>query len=298
MYLRNALLAVGLLALAAGVVLAGIWIRESTSSDSNGSGATAAVSILVASANILPGTLLRAEDMSWKDVPAAEIPPAAVRKAPGAEEAFLGAVTHRRFAAGDPIVASGLVKPGDRGFLAAVLAPNMRAVSVSVDASTSTAGLIQPGDYVDVMLAHNVDQSGTERDRGVVGETVLQNVRVIAVDQWFAASGRPIAATGPIGTVESRIPKTVTLEVDEENAKRLLVAAQMGKVTLAMRALEGSYGMPARTLGDTEPVFASDVSAALRGGGSRLATDTTPASGLAAARRPVVIMRGSKVESQ
>jgi len=296
MYLRNILFAVGLIALIAGFALAGLWLWESGSTQGTAAdGLRPPITILVAAAEIRPGTLLRAEDMAWKAVAATKVPPAAIPQQPGAEKILLGAVARRSFAAGEPLVPGGVVKPGDRGFLASVLSPGMRAVAISVDASSSTAGLIQPGDYVDVLLAQNV--AGDTTGRNVVGETVLQNVRVIAVDQWFAAEGKPASGAAPITAVESRVPKTITLEVDEENAKRLLVATQLGKVTLAMRALEGAYAVPERAAGDTEPVWATDVSSALGGRGQSPARAAAgPPAG--AGRGSVIIIRGSNIQVQ
>ena len=295
MHFRNVLFAVGLVALIAGATLAVLWIWQGGTGAAGPAEATAQrVAVLGAAADIRSGTLLRAEDMAWIDMPAEKVPPAAIHKAADAERAYIGAVTRRRFAAGEPIIPSGLVKTGERGFLAAVLSRGMRAVSIGVDASSSTAGLIQPGDYVDVLLAQTLGAGGSGGN--AVSETVLQNVRVIAVDQWFAQAGRSVAGTVPIGTVDRRIPKTITLEVDEESAKRLLVAAQLGKVTLAMRPLVGAYAIPNRAAGDTEPVWASDVSAAVRG--ETASRQHVPAAAGPSAGRSIRIMRGSKTEVQ
>lgn len=293
MYLRNILLAVGLAALLVGAALALLWAGHGASSAS-GARAEAKTGILVAAGEIRPGTLLRTEDMAWKDVPSSTVPPAAVVKAPGAERQFAGAVARRTFAAGEALVPGGLVRPGERGFLAAVLSPHMRAVSVSVDAATSTSGLIQPGDYVDAMLVQSLQGNG--ESHSAVSETVLQNVRVIAVDQRFTGEdGRPAGGTLPLTATESRVPKTVTLEVDENDAKSLLVAAQLGKVTLAMRALQGAYADPPRPRGDTEPVWAGDISEALRGGHT---ASRAPGTSQSSGRTQVQILRGSKTESK
>lgn len=284
MNLRNILFAFGSVALVVGAVLAAVWFVQSGTGVNGGRTNAPTVSVLVAAARIPPGTLLRAQDMAWKDMEASQVPPAGIRKTPGAEEALLGAVARRAFAAGEPLVPSGVVKPGERGFLAAILAPGMRAVSVAVDAPTSTAGLILPGDFVDVMLEQALSE------HGAVSETVLQNVRVIAVDQ--SLSGAPTEFEGtktPLGPAKSRIPKTITLEVSEQDAKRVLVATQLGKVTLVMRALEGAYNIPVRPAYDTEPVWGNDVSAALRGGKS-----VARKAGRRSAS--IVIMRGSKTE--
>jgi pilus assembly protein CpaB len=211
--------------------------------------------------------------------------------APGAERTYFGAVVRRDFKAGEPLVPGGVVMPGARGFLAAVLAPGMRAVALGVDAASSAAGLVQPGDYVDVMLAQS--RTNAPESRSVVGETVLQNVRVIAVDQTFSSGGEPGSVGKPVATIDNRIPKTVTLEVGEDAAKRLLVAAQLGKLTLAIRALAGAYASPVRQTEDTLPVWSGDVSAA--SGRSNSVSRGGPS---ATGKTQVRIIRGSNAGGQ
>jgi pilus assembly protein CpaB len=293
MHLRNLLFAVGLVALVAGATLAVLWIAQGGTSDNRSATAPVPpVSVLVAAETIRQGTLLHATDMAWKEMPADRAPPAAIRKQPDAQRAFIGAVTRRDFAAGEPIVPGGLIKAGERGFLAAVLAPGMRAVSIAVDASTSAAGLIQPGDRVDVLLAQSLGQGIPGSN--AVSETVLKDVRVIAVDQWFSGAQTAFAGTkAPFGTAQARIPKTITLEVDDGDAKRLLVAAQLGKVTLALRSLQRQNPISARGADTGGPVWASDVSSGPRGD-MRKAPGPPGRTG----RKPVQIMRGSKTEVQ
>lgn len=289
MYLRNFLLAVGIAALLVGIVLAVIWVRQSGPEPQSVRAGGETQSVLVAASAIKTGTLLRKDDVAWRAVARDRVPPAAILQQPDAEKSLLGAVARRDFAAGEPLVPGGFVKPGARGFLAAVLSPGMRAVSIAVDAASSAAGLVQPGDRVDVLLAQNLNTVGG--NSGAVSETVLQNVRVIAVDQWFSGHQQP-ATTGSsrFGTTDRRIPKTVTLEVSEEDGKRLLVAGQLGKLTLAVRALTGAYAVPTRPEYETEPVWASDVSAAA---GRRSGAHRASSGGAT----PVRILRGSKAGS-
>ncbi len=283
MHIRTLLFAVGITALLAGAVLAVLWLRQGSPADTPAAAQLARPLVLVAARPLRTGTLIRSSDLRWQALPAEQVPADAIARLPGAEVSLVGAVARRGFAAGEPLVPTAFVKPGTAGFLAAALAPGMRAVSIGVDAPSSAAGLVQPGDRVDLLLAQSLGE-GTP-GRGAIGETILQNVRVIAVDQWLAGTARDAAAVAP---AEGHVPRTVTLEVDETDAKRLLVAAQLGKVTLAVRALAGAYSVSQRAQTDTAPVWAGEVSAARRGGAARAISGAGP--------RQVRILRGSKVE--
>lgn len=296
MYVRNILFALGVLALIAGASLAVLWVRQGPggAGDAQMRAAAQGISVLVAADALPAGTLLRKDDMAWKAIPPNRVPPAAVRNGNGNDKEFLGAVTRRSFAAGEPLVMAGVIKPGDRDFLAAVLAPGMRAVSLPVDAASGVAGLVQPGDYVDVILAQSLNNSGNG-GRSAVSETVLHDVRVVAVDQWFSPDDKPHAVKSRFGPASSSLPKTVTLEVNEQNAKRLLLAAQLGKITLAMRALRRPQTETGHLPGGAAPVWAGDVSPALRG----VASAARPMTGsVSVPRRSIRIIRGSKVNTQ
>ena len=173
-------------------------------------------------------------------------------------------MTRREFGAGEPLVASELVKPGDRQFLAAALKPGTRAVSIAVDVTQSSGGLILPGDRVDVILTQTF---GTTPDNPVAqsaAETILRNLRVIAVDQSINAQTRPSAIPGGAFSADSRVPKTVTFETSELEAEQIFVGAQLGRLQLSLRPLE-LLPAGAPTVSDTRgPTWASNVSPALR----------------------------------
>ncbi len=177
------------------------------------------------------------------------------------ESEFLGAVARRDFGLGEPLVASDFVKPNERGFLAAVLKPGTRAVSITVDASQSSSGLMLPGDRIDVILMQSFGDTA-EPSRKEVAETVLADVRAIAVDQSLSAAVRAAPAERRVGSPESQLPKTVTLEVTPRQAEALLVASQLGRLGVSVRALEGSGVSEAGT--GAGPTWASDVSPALK----------------------------------
>jgi pilus assembly protein CpaB len=125
--------------------------------------------------------------------------------------------------------------------------------------------LVLPGDQVDVILTQSFGESADDPARKSVAETVLHDVRVIAVDQSLGTAARPAAAPRVIGalTVESRIPKTVTFELTERQAERLFVARQLGSLQLSVRPLEVQAAAKPEHQRKPGPTWASDVSPAL-----------------------------------
>src|SRR5208283_3064836 len=113
-----------------------------------------------------------------------------------------GAVVHQPIAAGAPVTTDLIVKPGDRSFLSAVLTPGYRAIAVGVTAVSGAAGRIYPGDHVDVVLTQSFKENEQALGRRSVSETVVDDLRVLAMDQHSAAGA---AADGSA-------PHTVTLE--------------------------------------------------------------------------------------
>ena len=94
-----------------------------------------------------------------------------------------GAMVRRSLPAGEPIRMADVIRPSDHGFLAAALDAGMRAVTVGVDATSGATGLISPGDRVDLILTQTIQEPSLPLGRRVVAETVLSDVRVIAIDQ-------------------------------------------------------------------------------------------------------------------
>ena len=139
----------------------------------------------------------------------------------------------RSLGEGQPIIPADVVRPGDQGFLAAVLGPNMRAITVAVDAVSGTAGLIWPGDRVDLILTQALDNPTLTAGRRVAAETVLSDARVIAIDQQI------VQGQAPEGTV-TPATRTATLEVTAAAAERVLVAARLGKLALSVLSADRS----------------------------------------------------------
>ena len=176
------------------------------------------------------GILIKPEDISTVDFPATNLPVGARPDTIQGRSELIGGMVRRNVLAQEPLLVAEVLRPTDGGFLAAVLAPEHRAVSVAVDAVSGTAGLIWPGDRVDVILTQEVGDQTTPVGRRTFGETVLKDARVIAVDQQLAHGVTPDVANAGQGN------RTVTLEVLPEAAERMAVAVRLGRVSLTVRA--------------------------------------------------------------
>ena len=220
-------------------------------------------SYLVATHAVLPGTLARSDDFTVKTVPVDKLPHGAVIDSPESRADLRGAMVRRYLDAGTPLTSEDLIRPKERGFLAAVLAPGTRAVSIGVDPVTGVAGLIWPGDHVDVILTQELDQ-GNGQGRQVTSESVLRNVRVIAVDQDIA-QGAPSA-----GNATGHLASTVTIQATTDQAEKLAVAARLGHLSLAVRSLVEDTS----SSGEMNGVTGTDVSLARARAGARLGPAT------------------------
>ena len=177
----------------------------------------------------------------------------------------VGAVVRRPLKEGEPLVAGRIVRPGERGFLAAVLRPGMRAVSVSIDAVSGNSGLIFPGDRVDVILTVELDDRDATMGSRLASQTVLRDLRVIAIGQ------RVETLTTLDAPDDGGMAKTATLEVRPEDAERLTVASHIGRLALSLRSLSVAGvddGMPfeaGETSAALDATWAGDVASVLRG---------------------------------
>ncbi len=234
------------------------------------------VKILVAAQAIQAGTLLKDVDFREQEMPPAQVQDDALVANDTTRTEVRGAMLRRYLEGGERIRKQDILRPKDRGFLAAVLAPGTRAVSIAVDATTGASGLISPGDLVDVILSQEFARGETPIGRRVVAETVLNMVRVIAVDQQIA-QGAPTSSP-TLGAQVSRVASTISLQLTPEQAARIIVAERLGRLTLTVRSIDGdaaskqvaSRGLPNLAPGTPEraepistSVFGADVSSAL-----------------------------------
>jgi pilus assembly protein CpaB len=201
------------------------------------------VGYFVAARPLPRGTLAREEDFAVRSVPSDGVPSGAIIDTPDARTGLRGALVRKFVDAGSPITSQDVLRPRDRGFLASVLAPDSRAISIKVDAESGVSGLIWPGDYVDVVLTQVTDK--TDAAHGTLSETVLHNVRIVAIDQEIVQGGSANNATA------GKVAKTVSLEVAPEQVKKITVAGELGKLSLAVRA-----ALDQQDTGDTDTTVA------------------------------------------
>jgi pilus assembly protein CpaB len=186
-----------------------------------------AVQVLVARTAIHTGQLVKPEDLRWQPWPQGNLPPSYIVEGKRPIGDFVGAVARSQFHVGEPIVESDIVMPGSRGFLAAVLKPGLRAVSIPATATSTVSGFIYAGDRVDVLLTHAlIGQNGQGQHNAT--ETILRNARVIAMDQKldFTPGDKPDVA------------KTATLELTAKQTEIVTLAVKMGDLSLVLRSLQ------------------------------------------------------------
>lgn len=219
--------------------------------------------IIVAARPVRAGALIVPEDIEATAIDQDKIIAGSLRDTPENRQKLRGAMMRRTLAAGEAFVPGDFLAPGDRGFLATVLAAGMRGVTIGVDATSGNPGLIWPGDRVDVVLTQNIEDQTLPTDNRLAGEVLVEDVRVIAVDQQLV-QGAQIGANGLGGGSHDR---TVTLEVSPVDAERIAVAQRLGRLSLAVHSAAQptvASGEPAVHTEPPQPVFAGDVSAALR----------------------------------
>ena len=187
--------------------------------------------VLVAQRSLPVGTIIDAEAFRFQRWPEGLVQPAYyIKGKPGVNPAeLIGTVVRNEITAGQPFTQGSLIKPGERGFLAAALGPGMRAVTVAVSATSGVAGFVFPGDRVDLVLTQQVIGGG-EGAPLKVSETIIRNLRVLATDQRMDAKDE----TGK--AVVQRV-STVTLEATPKIAEKIAVAQTIGQLSLSLRSL-------------------------------------------------------------
>lgn len=196
----------------------------------------AGTEVLVASKDLLTGEVLKSEDVHWASVPDSALFKGMIKKKDQADEKKLevyGKPLRRDIMSGEPVTTQAVIIESEGGgFLSATIAPGMRAVGVSVQAETTAGGFVAPGDFVDVIMTYTLSLKGDAEEYSApaiqkyASETIMTNVRVLAVDQNNKESGR-----------EAKVGRTVTLEVTKEGAQALALATTMGQISLALRRL-------------------------------------------------------------
>jgi pilus assembly protein CpaB len=186
--------------------------------------------ILVAKNDLGIGQALGPQDLAWQQWPAASANSNFIKKSdrPNADKDLVGAIARTPFAAGEPLRENRLIKGKGSGYMAAILPSGMRAISTEISAETGAGGFILPNDRVDVILSRRDREA--EKISGVeahVSETILSDVRVLAIDQTVEEKNGQRVVVG----------KTATLELTQRQSERLALSRQLGTLTLALRSI-------------------------------------------------------------
>ena len=196
--------------------------------------------VLVAAKDLSLGSELDATSLKWQTWPGEKaFAGAIIRKEEQKPEDALKGRLIQRVSAGQPMLQSYIFKEGKGNVVAAMLDKGMRAVAIPVKVDTMAGGFVVPGDNVDVILTYKVDierdQKTAETDsylRSYASETILKNVKVLAVDQDTSREED-----------KAKIARTVTLSVDTKGAEKVALAAEMGDLTLSLRGIGDDVDM-------------------------------------------------------
>ena len=197
------------------------------------------------------GTLARDEDFEVRSVASDSVPSGAILDAPDAKIGLRGSLVRKYLDAHSLVTSQDILRPRDRGFLASLLAPDSRAISINVDPESGVSGLIWPGDYVDVVLTQVNDKA--DLAHRTLSETVLHNVRIIAIDQEIV-EGAPADAPAN-NAAAGKVTHSVSLQLAPEQVKKITVAKELGKLSLAIRAAVGQ-----QDTADAGTMFGCEVS--------------------------------------
>ena len=231
--------------------------------------------VLVAAVDLTVGSFVQPNSLRWQDWPDVALPESYLVRGQADEAQFVGAVVRQPLTLGQPLTASHVVKPGERGFLAAVLEPGMRAISVPVDEAAGNAGLVFPGDRVDLILTQSLNAEGDPAGSRRVSETVLEDLRVIAMGRRLSSGAGEDGTTG-------QQARTATLEATPQAAEKIALVAELGKLALSLRSLALAADDDAAASG-RKLTWDADASPALR-------PENQPHSNLA-------VIRGDKLEN-
>ncbi len=188
--------------------------------------------VLVAAVEVPTGRSLGAADVKWQPWPRDGVPSGVITRSetPGGAEDVAGSIVRYGFIAGEPIRREKLIKADGSGFMAAILPSGMRAVAITIDTrgATSAGNFILPNDRVDVLRTFRDDEA--TRTQGVdvfVSETILSNIRVLAIGQNVQEKNGERIVTG----------ETATLELDPRQAEVVTLAQKVGHLSLALRSI-------------------------------------------------------------
>lgn len=226
--MKTARVVVLTVALAAGGIAALLAGRADRHPKNKASHNTATIDVLVAKKDISPGDSMSPGDVQWQAWPSSAATGNFIRKKnrPNAIDKLSGMIVRAPFVAGEPIREAKLIKAKGSGFMAAILPKGMRAIATRVSPETGAGGFILPNDHVDVILTEKADNKSANKGKQT-SETILSNVRVLAIDQTVKEKNGQKVVIG----------KTATLELTPKQSETLSLAQHLGSLSLALRSI-------------------------------------------------------------
>ncbi len=260
--------------------------------------------ILVTDRALPAGSTVTSGDLRWQPWPEEGVESDFIVEVEGSdslEKQFVGSIVKSEIDRGVPITASKVFKRSNSGFMAGKLASGMRAVSIPINAAKSASGFIRPGDRVDVVMTLDIQREGDSigRESGLIGgrlvryvaETVLRNVRILAIDQNLSESDDNI-----------KVGKTATLEVTPRQAEVISVSARMGDLSLVLRSLALDEQLDKETSFTTDLEVSPSLLTLFRGEASDTPAASAPmpviASSQPSHKRRITIYRGSQATTE
>lgn len=207
--------------------------------------ATIYTPVLAAGRDLHPGDFIGGNDVYWKPVDQEYPAELYFKKESGTFAEIYGSTVNQLVKEGALLSYDLVVKPGQPGFIASVLNPGMRAVAIPTDAVSSSSGLVQAGDHVDVILGLEKEKTNDKSQSEAAGrielpriasQTLVTNVRVLALNNKERSALR-VKEDKSNSKEKMVFPETVTLEVTPKQAERLIVARELGKLQLVIRAV-------------------------------------------------------------
>jgi pilus assembly protein CpaB len=194
------------------------------------------IDVLTAAKDIEMGEKFADGSIEWKPWPANNISDAMItrEKNPDAQKTYMAARARLAVYQGETIIDKKVILPDQTGFMSAILPKGMRAISVAISEHSAAGGFILPNDRVDVIMTKQNTVPGVP-DKLITSETVLSNVRVLAINQTFKQSKENDTVT----VIEL---KTATLELDPRQSEVIAQIETLGELSLALRSIAENDG--------------------------------------------------------
>ena len=207
---------------------------------------TTTVNLLTLNQELQAGQSINASQLTWQAVPVnqASTLVGALQQGQFNINNVNEAILAYSVAKGDYLRSDALVLPTDSNYLSVALSPGKRGLAIKVDAQSAMAGLVKPGDQVDVLFYHKLGRSKKDFTYQISASVrnLVSNVKLLAVDRAISRTLQAKNESDQDATTNAASfneHSTVTLEVNSEQASKLLIAQQIGQLSLALVSKHG-----------------------------------------------------------